>query len=382
MLENILNTEPALNKKKYNATVNEVEISVTDPKQTGKSILIEAGIKNYDCVDLFQIISKANFEKISLEEPVDLSKSGSEIFITKPAEYLKYTINNDPELTDKKSLTADEIIINAGLDPKKHFLILLKADGGKESFARRGDSIVKITCPPLKFITESNDTICDIEEYCNNGTIPIIAYKYVIKINTQKFIVDEKEMTGKQILSLINQTPETYYLRFKHKNGSTLVGADDVIDFTTCGVERFSAKAKNCTEGRVDKRDFSLPLEDQNFLKKNNITFDCISDSGHWVILRDFPIPEGYNVDKCDIAIMIPSSYPTSALDMFYIFPALSRTDSQPIGALSPHNLESKQYQRWSRHRTGENPWIPGEDNLETHIELMKHSISDEFKKR
>lgn len=382
-MQPVQSDSPAATKpKKYIATVNEVEISFEQPIQNGHAILKEAEIKHPECVDLFQLFPKGDFERISLDEKVDFSKLGIEKFITKQADFRNYTVNNQPETTDQKTLAADQILKFAGIDPEDHFLILITNDGKKISYARRGDEEIKITCPPLRFVSETKTSVCDFEECCHSGTIPVISYKYVIKINSEKHIVDDKEMTGRQILALIGQTPESYYLRFKHKGGSTIVGADEIIDFTACGVERFSAKAKNCTEGRVNQRAFSMPEEDSDLLKKLNLSWDSFVEGSRWLILRDYSLPAGYNVEKCDVAISIPANYPIEQLDMFYMYPNLVRADQQAIGALSPQSIEGKQYQRWSRHRTELNQWVPGEDNLATHLELMNHSLAEEFTKR
>ena len=62
-----------------------------------------------------------------------------------------------------------------------------------------------------------------------------------------------------------------------------------------------------------------------------------------------------------------------SALDMVYFDPWLSRQDGKPIGAANVSQaLDGKSYQRWSRHRTGQNPWKPGEDSIGTHIFLIE----------
>jgi hypothetical protein len=382
MIGNKENNSEAKKPKKYIAIINEVEISVEEPNQDGRSLLKEADVKNTECVDLYQLLAHGDFERISLDEEVDLSVSGVEKFITKEAEFRNYSVNGQPETTDQKKLTPDKILKLAGIDPDHNFLILIKNDGTKVSYARKGDKEIMITCPPMRFISEKKDSICDLEQCCHAGVIPVISYRYIIKINSEKYTVEEKEMTGRQILALINQTPESYYLRFKHKNGSTSVGADEVVDFTVCGVERFSAKAKNCTEGRVNLRDFSLPEEDASFLKELDLTWDSFSEGSRWLILRDYSLPSGYNVAKCDVAIAIPANYPVEQLDMFYMYPNLVRTDHKAIGALSHQSIEGKQYQRWSRHRTTLNRWIPGEDNLATHLELMNYSLQEEFAKR
>jgi hypothetical protein len=87
-----------------------------------------------------------------------------------------------------------------------------------------------------------------------------------------------------------------------------------------------------------------------------------------WLILRQFAIPAGYNVARADAALRIPPSYPDAQIDMVYFFPSLALANGRAIKALTPLQLEGKQYQQWSRHRTPANPWRPGLDNISTHM--------------
>jgi hypothetical protein len=98
-----------------------------------------------------------------------------------------------------------------------------------------------------------------------------------------------------------------------------------------------------------------------------------------WVLLHDFPIPEGYNVKFANLGIRLTPGYPQAALDMAYFAPALSRLDGKPITGLSEQNLDGKVFQQWSRHRTQANPWIPGVDNLGTQIQLAEFWLQNEF---
>ncbi len=77
---------------------------------------------------------------------------------------------------------------------------------------------------------------------------------------------------------------------------------------------------------------------------------------------------------------MEKSGYPIAALDMVYVFPALVRRDGRPIPQTNAvQQLDGKSWQRWSRHRTAENPWRPGEDCVEHHIFLVEDWFAREF---
>ena len=65
---------------------------------------------------------------------------------------------------------------------------------------------------------------------------------------------------------------------------------------------------------------------------------------------------------------------------MAYIYPYLELESKQGIKGIASDNFESKRWQRWSRHRTKENPWRAGIDGVETHLltveEWLKREVS------
>jgi hypothetical protein len=93
-------------------------------------------------------------------------------------------------------------------------------------------------------------------------------------------------------------------------------------------------------------------------------------------------IHSGYNHQTVTAAIRIETGYPKAALNMVYFYPALARKDGQSIPATQATQvIDSKTFQRWSRHYTGENPWVIGEHNLETHVWTIEGWLMREFEK-
>jgi len=131
------------------------------------------------------------------------------------------------------------------------------------------------------------------------------------------------------------------------------------------------------------KRDFQLPEDDVNFLDELCSSWETINDKGmQWVIMHDYPVASGYTCQKVAVAIKIETGYPRTPIDMAYFHPELQRLDGKPINAISPQLIDGKQYQRWSRHRTPQNPWREGIDDLSTHITLVSFWFEQEFLKR
>jgi hypothetical protein len=55
------------------------------------------------------------------------------------------------------------------------------------------------------------------------------------------------------------------------------------------------------------------------------------------------------------------------------------RADGVPIKALAQQQIDGTGWQRWSRHRTPQNPWRPGVDSVATHLVLVDQWLLREF---
>lgn len=130
------------------------------------------------------------------------------------------------------------------------------------------------------------------------------------------------------------------------------------------------------------RRMFQLPETEETFLNEYGLPWETIVDGSQWVIIHDFPTHTGYNHDKASVAIRLEAGYPHTPLDMVYVYPSLARSDGKTIpqaDVVQP--IDSKSWQRWSRHRTATNPWRAGEDSIETHIYLIEDWLVREFEK-
>jgi hypothetical protein len=94
------------------------------------------------------------------------------------------------------------------------------------------------------------DEIIDLEEYAKTGKKPPKARSYRIRIDKVIKVVEASSLTGREILALVDKTPETHMLSMKLKGGQAKkIGADESVDFTTPGIERFMTLPLDPTEG-------------------------------------------------------------------------------------------------------------------------------------
>jgi hypothetical protein len=130
------------------------------------------------------------------------------------------------------------------------------------------------------------------------------------------------------------------------------------------------------------RKEFFLPESDIDFLTSLGLLWETFKEGNmSWLIIKNFSVPEGYNVRSVDAAITIQPGYPVSQLDMVYFYPHLQLLSGKTIGAIAFQPLNGNIFQRWSRHRTGTNPWRPGIDDLSTHITLINFWLERELQK-
>ncbi len=228
----------------------------------------------------------------------------------------------------------------------------------------------------------------DVEECLKRGERVPRARRYIIRVDKQRVVSLKGQLTGTEILALVQKTPESHKL-YQHKKGHqpTLVGPHEVVDLTKHGVERFTTMPKDTTEGRDSgalavRREFQLPEGDADYLCRLGLDWETVAEKDTlWLIITAWNLPAGYNVSCASIALLIPPNYPDSQIDMVYFRPALSRSDGKAIAALSGQTILGESWQRWSRHRTSANPWRPGEDDIASHLSLVDEWLRREFER-
>lgn len=91
----------------------------------------------------------------------------------------------------------------------------------------------------------------DIEELAKAGKIPPKGKKYLIRVDKANYKVNVESLTGRQILELAEKVPvERFQLNQKLHGGVVKkVGYDEIVDFTTPGIERFMTIPLDQTEG-------------------------------------------------------------------------------------------------------------------------------------
>lgn len=175
---------------------------------------------------------------------------------------------------------------------------------------------------------------------------------------------------------------KSWEIRFKVKGEPIrAVALDDILDLSQPGVERLRVAPANVDNGdgaEDGRRDFSLLPADVAFLANAKLRWQTVADLHRWLIVEDHPLPAGYNVSRCTIAVEIPAGYPSAQLDMFFCNPHLSANGTAPPQTQHRQVIVGTEFQRWSRHRGTGSEWTPGVDNLESHFALIENALNRE----
>ena len=108
--------------------------------------------------------------------------------------------------------------------------------------------VTVVDAPPL----EVEDEIIDLEAYAKEGKKPPRARGYKIKVNGNKFTIEEPEPTRETILETAGLTPtDRWSLRLKGKGGTPrLIEPGERVNLMEPGIEKFKALPRDQMEGQ------------------------------------------------------------------------------------------------------------------------------------
>lgn len=131
-------------------------------------------------------------------------------------------------------------------------------------------------------------------------------------------------------------------------------------------------------------------LTECDYMELERMQLDVLEDEPkRFLIFKNFQLKPGlYQVESCDVIVVIPSSYPQAGNDMFWTYPRLLRSDNAVIpGTLDlghsqylvhMQTFDGKVFDRWSRHwQVGNQIWRPGRDDVRTIINRLTYVLAN-----
>ncbi|HHW1804905.1 TPA: multiubiquitin domain-containing protein [Pseudomonas aeruginosa] len=159
------------------------------------------------------------------------------------------------------------------------------------------------------------------------------------------------------------------------------VTLDDTIDLTHPGIERLKLiedKINNGEAAAPVQRQFRLLDKDEQYLDSRRLQWETVDDGRRWLLIHNYPLPDGYTDKSCCLAIEVPQNYPAAEIDMFYCLPHLVLDRGTDIPQTEYRQvIQGREFQRWSRHREP-GQWSPTRDSVLSHLGLVEESICRE----
>ncbi len=310
------------------------------------------------------ILDRHGVSELPLGHTIDISNRRTERFFAFKAERTyKVELNGDRFTWGAPTISA-KLLRLIGRVPDNHQLALARSDKADEVLS--DDATVNLAGDDLETVTS------------RQATWKLKVQGILLTLATPTIIVRDALIKA----GLDPDKGWTAALKIKGEPREA-IGLDGIIDLTRDGIEKLWLRPSNIQNGEAPcglRSDFQLGEHDSDYLTKRGLTWDTlIHGASRWVILRNFPLPEGYTVSHADIAVQIPATYPMAALDMFYCYPYLQLKSRRTIPQTTARqSIDGKSYQRWSRHRQGETIWNPNTDSLITHIAIIDESLSRE----
>lgn len=301
---------------------------------------------------------------------------------------LRSTMENikNPKMVKKKTNVSGKPFFTIDA-PNGNILVISQNYSSTQMMEKGIASLTRVLSGELNIVNETDEPI-DVETLLKAGLPIPSSNKYLVKIDGKKVIISQFGPTGKELLAAVNKDATKFELIQKFTLGRTeKVEINERVDLRVCGVEKFVTIPLDQTNGKGNqslancRRDFSLLALDQAFLEESKFSYDLIKKGNQqWLIIHNYPIPVGYNVESANLALLLPSNYPDTQIDMAYFSPSLSLNSKKAIPQTQHNaNINGKQYQRWSRHRTSANPWRPGVDDLSTHLRCVENWLLREI---
>lgn len=154
----------------------------------------------------------------------------------------------------------------------------------------------------------------------------------------------------------------------------------DSIDLRAPGIEKLRLTQKDVSNGEAAlplRRDFKLLPRDEQYLDAVGHRWETqvTKENGRWLVIQGYSLPPGFSEQTVQLALNIPVGYPSTMLDMFYLYPAVRLASGTGIAATEIVGvLDGVTFQGWSRHR----PWSPVSDNVVTQLAMAEGCLLKE----
>lgn len=336
------------------------QVALNDRTPTGAQIAAAAHFKPNQLPIILQLLHTGAQEDIRPDEVVTLSDGVNRFIVVESDRTYNYTVDGARFQWPCQKITGHTIRKLAEVGP------------GLRLLQEREDE------PDLEI--QDNDFV-DLDAA---GIERLITRKAIWKLNIQGEVYEFSKpiVSVREAITAAGLDPNQswqIFLIVRDKPKQTLNISDD-INLRPEGIEKLRLTQTDVTNGELAlplRREFKLLPRDEQHLDAAGHRWETrlTSEGGRWLVISNYQLPAGYSVPTVDLALMIPSTYPSTAMDMFYLYPAVHLANGTPIGQTEATvHIDGIGFQRWSRHRA----WNPSVDNVMTQLAMADGCLHKE----
>ncbi|OSI65038.1 hypothetical protein BSZ21_21905 [Bradyrhizobium canariense] len=338
------------------------QLVIHDATPTGAQISHAAGFAPAQQAVVLHFLPDGDLEDIRPNQSVDLN-AGRQFIVVETDRLFLLTINGE-RFEWPSRMISGAVVRKLGKVPPEDELLLTRVDEPDRVVAPR-----------------------DLVDLGKGGIEAFVSRKPSWKLNVQGVVLTLHQPTivVKQALLDAGFDPTKGWQIFLIVKGEPkrAVGLDFTVDLRTPGIEKLRLTPTGVHNGEAaatPRRQFDLLEVDEKHLDALGIFWETVIDGAcRWLLIHNYQVPPGYAPRMVLLALLIPPTYPTAQIDMFYTSPKLNLTSGPPIDRTQvAATICGTPFNGWSRHRGPPTPWNPATDNVITHLALVESAIAKE----
>ena len=335
---------------------------IADSKVVGSQIMEAAGVRPADDVVVLQHLTSGELESLRMNEIVDLAEPGIERFfvLTGADEMKRFFVDRLGMEWPYGTLAARHIKFLAKAGPDEQLVF----DGPHGPVVLEDDATVDLADEGVERFRLEKPVWC------------LIVHGVTLTLNVPTILT-------RDALVQAGFKPTEWSVMLKVAGAPAVpIGLDDIVDLRTPGIEKLRLTKDDVNNGEAPpqpERTFALLSVDEAHLGRLGLRWETVTEGQRrFLLIHNYPVPEGYNVDRVVLGLEIPPDYPGVAVYGFFTCPPLRRKSGHPIPNPRPDaEIRGQVYSGWSRYRSPVQ-WDANVDNVVTQLVLVETSLARE----
>ncbi len=336
------------------------QIVISDLTPTGAQIAHAAGFTPAQQATVLHFLADGELEDIRPNQTVDLT-GGARRFVVVETDRLYLLTINGERFEWPSRLISGAVVRRLGKVSSEDELLLARTD--------EPDRVIEP---------------CDLVDLGKGGIEAFVSRKPTWKLNVQGVVLKLHQPTivVRQALIDAGFNPDQGWQIFLIVQGQPkrAVTLTDTVDLRTPGIEKLRLTPSGVHNGEAvasPKRDFAVLDVDESYLNSLGYHWETVIEGNvRWLLINNYPVPAGYTSRSVVLALLVPPTYPTAAIDMFYTNPPLKLVSGRAIDRTNQAaTIRGAAFNGWSRHR----PWNPAVDNVVTQLAMVESAIAKEI---